>query len=100
MQRIVILGGGFAGLWSAVGAARTLAKHNVPHDNVEILLIDRRTAHSIRVRNYECDLAPTLVPFASVLDPVGVRHLSAEVTDIDLASSHGLLRRRGWAADN
>ncbi len=86
MQRIVVLGGGFAGLWSAVGAARALAKHNVPRDNVEILLIDRRMAHSIRVRNYECDLAPTLVPFASVLDPVGVRHLSAEVTDIDLAS--------------
>ena len=83
MQRILILGGGFAGLWSAVGAARALAEHSVPTGSIEVLLIDRRAVHSIRVRNYERDLAPTLVPFSQVLDPVGVRHLVAEVTELD-----------------
>ena len=46
------------------------------------MLNDRRAAHSIRVRNYERNLARTLVPFARVLDPVGVHHLVAEVIDL------------------
>lgn len=83
MRRILVLGAGFAGLWSAIGAARALDALGVP-DRIEVLVIDRRSVHSIRVRNYEADLAPTLVPLADVLDPVGVRHLPAEVTDIDV----------------
>ncbi len=85
MQRMLVLGAGFAGLWSAVAAARALDLRSIGPDRVEVLVIDRRSAHSIRVRNYEADLTPTLVPLADVLDPVGVRHLAAEVVDIDVA---------------
>jgi NADH dehydrogenase len=42
--------------------------------------------HDIRVRNYEADLTPCRIPLSDVLDPVGVRHITADVTAIDPAS--------------
>ena len=82
MQRILVLGAGFAGLWSAVAAARRLDELGVGPDEVEVLVVNRTAWHSIRVRNYEADLDATLVPLADVLDPIGVKHIVAEVTDI------------------
>lgn len=40
-ERIVVLGAGFAGLWSAIGAARTLDELGVGADRVEVVVIDR-----------------------------------------------------------
>ncbi|MFE0758646.1 NAD(P)/FAD-dependent oxidoreductase [Inquilinus sp. NPDC058860] len=85
MQRIVILGAGFAGLWAAVGAARALDVFGVGADRVGVTLVNRDAWHGIRVRNYEADLDAIRVPLAAVLDPIGVRLVEAEVTDIDLA---------------
>jgi NADH:ubiquinone reductase (H+-translocating) len=82
MQRILVLGAGFAGLWSAVAAARRLDELGA--DDVEVLVVNRTASHSIRVRNYEVDLDATLVPLADVLDPIGVKHVIAEVTDINV----------------
>jgi NADH:ubiquinone reductase (H+-translocating) len=83
MQRIIVLGAGFAGLWAAIGAARARDEAGRTQDQIEILVLDCNAYHSIRVRNYEADLAATLVPLGGVLDPVGVRHLQAEVTHVD-----------------
>jgi len=83
MQRIVVLGGGFAGLWAAAGAARTRAELGRTPQELEITLVDRNAYHSIRVRNYEADLTGVTVPLARVLDPIGVRHVTAEVRAID-----------------
>jgi NADH dehydrogenase len=83
--RILVLGGGFAGLWSAIGAARTLDELGIGPDRIEIVLIDRTAWHSIRVRNYEADLEDTRVAFDGVLGPVGVRRIEGEVTGIDVA---------------
>lgn len=87
-QRIVVLGAGFAGLWSALGAARELDKRGIGPEQVEILVIERTGHHSIRVRDYETDISETVIPLSSVLDPTGVRHLQADITDIDLAARH------------
>src|SRR5271170_2181885 len=84
-QRIVVLGAGFAGLWSAIGAARKLDELGIGPDKVEVTIVDRSAWHSIRVRNYEADLGDTRVPLDEVLWPVGVRRIQAEVTDIDFA---------------
>lgn len=84
MQRIVVLGAGFAGLWSALGAACKLDELGIGADRIEILVVNRTPYHSIRVRDYEADLSDTIVPLADVLDPVGVKHLQAEVTDLDV----------------
>ncbi|MGK9167553.1 NAD(P)/FAD-dependent oxidoreductase [Inquilinus limosus] len=84
MQRILILGAGFAGLWAAVGAARALDALSIGPDRVEVTLVNRDAWHCIRVRNYEADLDAIRVPLASVLDPIGVRRVEGEVTGIDL----------------
>ncbi|HEY4848901.1 MAG TPA: FAD-dependent oxidoreductase [Methylocella sp.] len=84
MQRILVLGAGFAGLWSAVAAARRLDELGAGPGEVEVLVVNRTAWHSIRVRNYEADLDDTLVPLADVLDPIGVKHIVAEVTDINV----------------
>src|ERR1700712_4893057 len=83
VQRIVVLGAGFAGLWSAAGAARALDLYRV--EGVEILVIDRTNYHSIRVRNYEAELGDTIVSLKNVLDPIGVRHLKGNGTCVDVA---------------
>ena len=82
MHRILVLGAGFAGLWSAVAAARRLDELGAGPDEVEVLVVNRTAWHSVRVRNYEADLDATLVPLADVLDPIGIKHIVAEVTDI------------------
>jgi NADH dehydrogenase len=80
MARILILGAGFAGLWAALGAARKLDELG---EAAEILVIDRNPYHNIRVRNYEVDLNDCALPLAELLDPIGVRHVVAEVCAVD-----------------
>ena len=83
MKHIVVIGGGFAGLWSAVGAARKLDELGNGADGVEVTLINRDAWHGIRVRNYESDLSEIRVPLDSVLAPAGIRQIEGEVTEID-----------------
>jgi NADH dehydrogenase len=90
-KRIVVLGGGFAGLWSAVGAARHLDQLGVPSTEVEITLINRDAFHGIRVRNYEADLAQVRIPLDDVLAPIGVARVTGTVADIKLAAREVLL---------
>ena len=84
-KRILVLGGGFAGLWSAVGAARKLDELGQGPDAVDVALVNRDAFHSIRVRNYEPDLTSIRVPLDDVLGPVGVHRVEGEVAGIDLA---------------
>jgi len=85
MQRILVLGAGFAGLWSAVGAARRMQELGIGPDDIQIVVVNRTAWHSIRVRNYESDLSETRIPLAQILDPIGVMHIEGEVTDIDVS---------------
>jgi NADH dehydrogenase len=55
-KQIVVLGGGFAGLWSAVGAARKVDELGLGPDDVRVTLVNRDAFHTIRVRCYEADL--------------------------------------------
>lgn len=85
IKRILVLGGGFAGLWSTVGAARKLDELGQNRlDAVEVTLVNRDAFHSIRVRNYESDLSSIRVPLDDVLGPIGVRRIEGEVSGIDL----------------
>jgi NADH dehydrogenase len=84
-KRILVLGGGFAGLWGALGAARKLDELGCGPEAVEVVLVNRDAYHNIRVRNYEADLTQVRVPLDDVLQPAGVRRLEGEVAGIDLA---------------
>ncbi len=81
--RILVLGAGFAGLWSAVGAARALDEFGIGRDAVRVTLVNRDTWHAIRVRNYEPDLRKIRVPLNHVIEPVGIEQVIGEVVDID-----------------
>lgn len=81
-QRVMILGGGFAGLWAALSAARQRDELGLPADQLEIVLVNRDAYHSIRVRNYESDLTGIRVPLDTMLGPVGVQRLQGFVASI------------------
>ncbi|MGV0597322.1 NAD(P)/FAD-dependent oxidoreductase [Mycolicibacterium porcinum] len=84
MPRVLVVGSGFAGLWAALGAARRVDELGSAADGVRITVVTERPFHDIRVRNYETDLADCRIPLEKLLDPVGVDHIAAEVTAIDL----------------
>lgn len=84
MNHMVVIGGGFAGLWCAASAARQRRELGIPNGELQITLISRDAFHSIRVRNYEADLSDVRVPVDVVLDPIGVRHIAGDVTGIDV----------------
>ncbi len=98
MARILVLGAGFAGLWAALGAARKRDEIGARAADTEILVVDRNAYHNIRVRNYEVDLADVALPLDQLLDPVGVKHVVAEVAAID-PTRHEVAVRTGSGVD-
>ena len=96
-KQILVLGGGFAGLWSALGAARKLDELGADTDAAQVTLVNRDAYHSIRVRNYETDLSGVRVPLDDVLEPVGVRRVEGEVAGIDLGTQRVVVATRGGA---
>ncbi|RZL77819.1 MAG: NAD(P)/FAD-dependent oxidoreductase [Rhodococcus sp. (in: high G+C Gram-positive bacteria)] len=82
---VLVLGSGFAGLWAALGAARRLDELDAS-GTVDVTVISAQPFHDIRVRNYEADLSACRIPLSDMLDPVGVGHITAEVTAIDTSA--------------
>jgi NADH dehydrogenase len=83
LAAVLVIGSGFAGLWTALGAARRLGELNGPAGGVDITVLSPNPFHDIRVRNYETDLSGCRISLADLLDPVGVAHVATEVTGID-----------------
>lgn len=83
MRRIVVVGGGFAGFWSAVGAARKLHERGVDASDIEVVLVSRDGYLGIRPRFYEADLADVRVPLDPLLDLAGVRRMEGIVRAVD-----------------
>jgi len=81
MKNIVVIGGGFAGLWSALGAARRLDEENLT--DIQVTLINRDEWHGIRVRLYEPDISDARVKLTDVLEPADVTLVVGEVTGFD-----------------
>src|ERR1700754_2733423 len=84
---VLVLGSGFAGLWAALGAARRLDELGAAQGAVDITVISSQPFHDIRVRNYEADLTPCRIPLRDLLDPVGIAHITADVTGIDASAA-------------
>lgn len=87
MQKIMIIGGGFAGVWSALGAARLRRIHN-KESSIEITLINKDDFHGIRPRYYEQDLSEFRVPLADILTPYGIKLHIGNVIHIDYEQQH------------
>lgn len=85
-RKILIVGAGFAGVWSALGAARVLDVHGKTAD-VEVTLISPRPEIVIRPRLYEPSPHEMVAPLLPVMRAVGVKFIEAEVERIDTASA-------------
>jgi NADH:ubiquinone reductase (H+-translocating) len=79
---IVIIGGGFAGLWAALAARREIEETGGAAD---ISLLSKDPYLVMRPRLYEADPESLRVPLAPVIDPVDVAFVGATVTAIDPA---------------
>jgi NADH dehydrogenase len=89
MQRILIVGAGFAGVWSALSAARLLAEPRLLHEyghaagTIEIMVVAPRASLDLRPRFYEADVAAMTRPVGPLFDAVGVKFVAGTVTAID-----------------
>ncbi|ACA19962.1 FAD-dependent pyridine nucleotide-disulphide oxidoreductase [Methylobacterium sp. 4-46] len=93
-KRILVVGGGFAGLWSAAAAARARDALGLS-GQVAVTLVAPDPFHVIRVRCYEADLAPLAVPLDDVLGPVDVDRIEGTVTGIDAVARRLVVQPRG-----
>jgi len=80
-RRIVIIGAGFAGMWSALGAARVLDAAGKA-DAVEIVLIAPEPFLHMRPRFYETGAAQMKAPLTELFAAVGVRFVAGRVEHI------------------
>lgn len=80
-QRILIVGTGFAGLWSALSAARQLDLQ--ARDDIEICVVAPQAQLHVRPRFYEADVARMRAPLDALFAVVGVRFVKGWVTGID-----------------
>ncbi len=82
IKKIVIIGGGFAGVWSALAAMRHC---HLLNKKCEITLVNKDPYHNLRPRFYETDLTPTRIALDKILTPFGIKLILGEVIQIDLA---------------
>ncbi|MEV0617438.1 FAD-dependent oxidoreductase [Nonomuraea sp. NPDC050404] len=103
MAHVVIIGGGFAGVWSAAGAALARAKAETEAEaarrhgdaaaaraasaragaDLRITLIAPNEHLVLRPRLYEPEPDQAKVDLRRILGPIGVEHLRASVSTID-----------------
>jgi NADH dehydrogenase len=83
MKDILVIGGGFAGVWSAAGAVRAARAAGNAGEELRVTLVSGGDDLVIRPRLYEDDPETMRVPLDRVLGPIGVRRLTATVTGID-----------------
>lgn len=80
-QRILIIGAGFAGMWSALSAARLLDRAK-KDKAVEIALIAPEPALHVRPRLYEDHPTAMQAPLKDVFDAAGVKYIRGSVQHI------------------
>ncbi|HEX6943039.1 MAG TPA: FAD-dependent oxidoreductase [Gemmatimonadaceae bacterium] len=76
MSKVVVVGGGFAGVWAALAASAQGRRHA---RQLDITVVSRDPWLTIRPRLYENDISGTRVPLDDVLGPAGVERVESEV---------------------
>ncbi|MBN3728958.1 NAD(P)/FAD-dependent oxidoreductase [Burkholderia sp. Ac-20379] len=82
-KRILVIGAGFAGMWSALSAARLLDLRG--RTDIEITLVAPAAELHVRPRLYENDPGAMRAPLQPLFDAVGVRFVAGRVEAIDVA---------------
>ncbi|WP_414440247.1 NAD(P)/FAD-dependent oxidoreductase [Burkholderia sp. 22PA0106] len=82
-KRILVIGAGFAGMWSALAAARLLDLRG--RTDIEITLVAPAAELHVRPRLYERNPRAMRAPLQPLFDAVGVRFVAGRVEAIDVA---------------
>jgi len=82
-KRILVIGAGFAGMWSALASARLLDQ--VGRTDVEIALVAPTPELHVRPRLYEQNPNGMRAPLQDIFQAVGVRFIQGWVEHIDVA---------------
>ncbi|MGE8060397.1 NAD(P)/FAD-dependent oxidoreductase [Pseudomonas sp. NPDC089547] len=80
-SNILIIGAGFAGVWSALSAARLLDQ--AQRDDLNISVLAPQPELRIRPRFYEADVHSLKAPVGELFDAVGVRFITGNAEAID-----------------
>ncbi|MEE1889044.1 NAD(P)/FAD-dependent oxidoreductase [Pseudomonas carassii] len=83
-SRILIIGAGFAGVWSALSAARLLDQ--AQRGDVRISVLAPQPQLRIRPRFYEADVHTLQAPLEALFDVVGVEFIPGTADSIDSAA--------------
>ncbi len=96
-QRLLIIGAGFAGLWSALAAARRLEIEGARPGETEIVLVAPEPMLTIRPRLYEAQPDTMAASLTQLFEETGVRFLQgrvetirADADEIDVVNAHGV----------
>lgn len=80
-KRILVIGAGFAGMWSALAAARLLDQAG--RGDVEVALVAPEPQLHVRPRLYEKNPNGMKAPLLEIFDTAGVRFIQGRVSQID-----------------
>lgn len=83
MKRVLVVGGGFAGVWAAAGAVRAARERGGDAEELAVTLVSSGDDLVVRPRLYEDEPEGKRVPLDRVLGPIGVRRIAATVTAVD-----------------
>ncbi len=86
MQRVLIIGAGFAGMYAAISAARLRHLQGVSPRDLEIALISPEPFLVIRPRLYEPKPETMKAPLTELLRGIDVRYVQGSVETIDSVS--------------
>ena len=104
MKRIVIVGAGFAGMWSALAAVRHLEQQGIRQSDIEVAVVAPRASLVLRPRLYEANAKSMTSPLGPLFDAAGVRFVEGTVDAIDVVNravgiTDGLGRRLDTSYD-
>lgn len=94
-KRILVIGAGFAGMWSALASARLLDE--VGRSDVEIALVAPEPELHVRPRLYEQNPGGMKAPLQEIFKAVGVKFIQGIVERIDVTGQQ--VEIRGVGAD-
>lgn len=86
-KRIIIAGSGFAGLWAALAAQRTI--HLAAQEqNIEVLMVSPSPNVDIRPRLYEAVLENMYPDILDILNVVDVKYVAGWVNEVNAAAQN------------
>jgi NADH dehydrogenase len=91
MQRILIVGAGFAGMYAALCAARLRDEQGVSPDTLEIVVVAPEPRLVIRPRLYERAPETMVAPLGKLFEALDIRYEQGRVDVIDSASTSAVI---------